>query len=80
MINAPFLLLISEKYNNMGTIAADKVESGNMRTGDTLILILNKAIVKVTATFDEMENEVSSALYRNNVRILLYGVDEEDIS
>ena len=58
------MLLISEKPNDVG-----KVESKHMRKGDTLILIPNKAIVKVTATLKEMENGVGSALCSNNVCI-----------
>ena len=53
----------------MSMMAVGEVESGHIRKGDTLILIPNKAIFKVTATFDEMENEVGSVLCSNNVFI-----------
>ena len=43
MIIALFMLPISEKYNDMSTIAAGEVESGHMRKGDTLILVTEQS-------------------------------------
>jgi peptide chain release factor subunit 3 len=41
-INAAFMLPISEKYNEMGTMVMGKVESGRVKKGDSLLLMPNK--------------------------------------
>ncbi|KAJ8482219.1 hypothetical protein ONZ51_g5483 [Trametes cubensis] len=79
-ITAPLMMPISEKYKDMGTIIVGKVESGHMRKGDTLLLMPNKNLVEVSAIYNEMEDEVDTALCGDNVRIRLRGVDDEDIS
>jgi translation elongation factor EF-1alpha len=40
--NAPLLMPISEKYNDMGTIVVGKIESGRIRKGANLMLMPNK--------------------------------------
>ena len=42
-IDAPFMLPISEKYNEMGTMVMGKIESGRVKRGDSLMLMPNKA-------------------------------------
>ncbi len=78
--NGPLMMPISEKYKDMGTVVVGKVESGHLRKGDTLLLMPNKNLVEVTAIHNEMDDEVTSALCGDNVRIRLRGVDDEDIS
>jgi peptide chain release factor subunit 3 len=41
-INAPFMLPVSEKYNEMGTMVMGKIESGRVKKGDSLLLMPNK--------------------------------------
>ena len=41
-ISAPFMLPISEKYNEMGTMVMGKIESGRVKKGDSLLLMPNK--------------------------------------
>lgn len=41
-INAPFMLPISEKYNEMGACVMGKLESGRVKKGDSLLLMPNK--------------------------------------
>lgn len=79
-INAPLMMPLSEKYKDMGTIVVGKIESGHLRRGDSLLLMPNRDEVEVTAIYNEMEDEVQSALCGDNVRIRLRGVDDEDIS
>ncbi|KAI0353494.1 eukaryotic polypeptide chain release factor 3 [Trametes cingulata] len=79
-INAPLMMPISEKYKDMGTIVVGKVESGHMRKGDTLLLMPNKNLVEVAAIYNEMEDEVQTAICGDNVRIRLRGVEDEEIS
>jgi peptide chain release factor subunit 3 len=79
-VNAPLMMPISEKYKDMGTIVVGKIESGHLRKGDALILMPNKVSVEVSAIYNEMEDEVSTALSGDNVRIRLRGVEDEDVS
>lgn len=79
-IHAPLMMPVSEKYKDMGTIVVGKIESGHMRKGDSLMLMPNKDIVEVSAMYNEMEMEVTSAFCGDNVRIRLRGVEDEDIS
>ncbi|KAJ8086576.1 translation termination factor GTPase eRF3 [Marasmius tenuissimus] len=79
-INAPLMMPISEKYKDMGTIVVGKIESGHIRKGDDLILMPNKDPVEVTAIYTEMEEEISSAICGDNVRLRLRGVEDDDIS
>ncbi|THV08588.1 hypothetical protein K435DRAFT_740811 [Dendrothele bispora CBS 962.96] len=79
-INAPLMMPISEKYKDMGTIVVGKIESGHIRKGDELLLMPNKDQVEVAAIYPEMEEEVSTAICGDNVRIRLRGVEDEDIN
>ncbi|EIW61427.1 eukaryotic polypeptide chain release factor 3 [Trametes versicolor FP-101664 SS1] len=79
-LNAPLMMPVSEKYKDMGTIIVGKIESGHIRKGDSLLLMPNKNIVEVAAIHNEMEDEITSAMCGDNVRIRVRGVDDEDIS
>ncbi|KIY73780.1 hypothetical protein CYLTODRAFT_416803 [Cylindrobasidium torrendii FP15055 ss-10] len=79
-INSPLMMPISEKYKDLGTVVVGKVESGHIRKGDSLLLMPNKDSVEVTAIYNEVEDEVQSALCGDNVRLRLRGVDDEDIT
>lgn len=48
-INAPFMLPISEKYNELGTMVMGKIESGHVKKGDTLLMMPNKVSLNVAA-------------------------------
>ena len=74
------MMPVSEKYKDMGAIAVGKIESGHMRKGDNLILMPNKANVEIAAIYNELEEEISSAMCGDNVRVRLRGVEDEDIS
>ena len=79
-VNAPLMMPISEKYRDMGTIVVGKLESGRLRKGEALALYPNKEIVEVAAIYNEMEEEIQSALCGDNVRIRIRGVEDEDVS
>ncbi|KAG5219416.1 translation termination factor GTPase [Salix suchowensis] len=79
-VNAPLMMPISEKYKDMGTIVVGKIESGHIRKGDNLVLMPNREPVEIAAMYNEMEEEVNSAVCGDNVRIRLRGVDDEDIT
>jgi peptide chain release factor subunit 3 len=79
-VNSPLMMPISEKYKDMGTVAVGKVESGRLHKGETLLLMPNKVHVEVTSIYNEMEDEITSALCGDNVRIRLRGVEDDEIS
>jgi peptide chain release factor subunit 3 len=79
-LNAPLMMPISEKYKDMGTIVVGKIESGHITKGENLVLMPNKVDVKVSALFNETEEEVNTAFVGDNVRIRLSGVDDEDVT
>lgn len=79
-INAPFMMPISAKLKDLGTIVEGKIESGHVKTGTKLIVMPNKTSVEVTTIYNETENEVDTALCGEQVKIKLKGIEEEDIS
>ncbi|MED6120256.1 hypothetical protein PIB30_019244 [Stylosanthes scabra] len=75
----PFRMPIIDKFKDMGTVVMGKVESGTVCEGDSLLVMPNKAHVKVVAIFID-EDKVRRAGPGENLRIRLSGVEEEDIS
>ncbi|KAF3437210.1 hypothetical protein FNV43_RR19963 [Rhamnella rubrinervis] len=76
--NGPFRMPIIDKFKDMGTVVMGKVESGSVREGDGLLVMPNKAHVKVIAIFCD-EDKVRRAGPGENVRVKLSGIEEEDI-
>ncbi|XP_031406060.1 eukaryotic peptide chain release factor GTP-binding subunit ERF3A-like isoform X3 [Punica granatum] len=74
----PFRMPILDKFKDMGTVVMGKVESGSIREGDSLIVMPNKAHVKVIGIYCD-ENKVRHAGPGENLRIRLSGIEEEDI-
>jgi peptide chain release factor subunit 3 len=68
-----------DKFKDMGTVVMGKIESGSVHRGDTLMIMPNKAIVKVVTVYQDAD-EVDYAMPGENLRIRLSGVEEEDIS
>lgn len=74
----PLRMPIIDKFKDMGTVVMGKIESGTAHEGDSLLVMPNKAQVKVLAVYCD-ENKVRHAGPGENVRIRLSGVEEEDI-
>nr|GMC75681.1 eukaryotic peptide chain release factor GTP-binding subunit ERF3A-like isoform X1 [Ipomoea batatas] len=74
----PFRMPIIDKFKDMGTVVMGKVESGSIREGDNLLVMPNKAPVKVLSVFID-EDKVRRAGPGENLRVRLSGVEEEDI-
>ncbi|GFS32361.1 translation elongation factor EF1A/initiation factor IF2gamma family protein [Actinidia rufa] len=74
----PFRLPIIDKFKDMGTVIMGKVESGSVREGDNLLVMPNKAPVKVLAVYCD-EDKVRCAGPGENLRVRLSGIEEEDI-
>ncbi|GBG87452.1 hypothetical protein CBR_g45510 [Chara braunii] len=75
----PVRLPIIDKYKDMGTVVMGKIESGNIRRGQTLMVMPNKAVVKVL-TIIRNNDEIERARPGENLRVRLSNIEEEDIS
>ncbi|KAL3748860.1 hypothetical protein ACJRO7_010013 [Eucalyptus globulus] len=74
----PFRMPIIDKFKDMGTVVMGKVESGSICESESLIVMPNKASVKVLAIFID-DNRVKRAGPGENLRVRLSGIEEEDI-
>ncbi|KAL6640264.1 hypothetical protein ACP70R_015404 [Stipagrostis hirtigluma subsp. patula] len=74
----PVRMPILDKYKEMGTVVMGKIESGTIREGDNLLVMPNKANVKVIGIHCD-EDKVSSAPPGENVRVKLSGIEEEEV-
>ncbi|KAE9457226.1 hypothetical protein C3L33_10870, partial [Rhododendron williamsianum] len=72
------LLPIIDKFKDMGTVVMGKVESGSVSEGDSLLLMPNKAQVKVLSIYID-EDKVRCAGPGENLRVRLSGIEEDDI-
>lgn len=50
-IDAPFLMPISGKYKDLGTVITGKIENGVIRKGDTIMVMPNKVLFSVKISF-----------------------------
>lgn len=78
-LDAPFLMPVSGKYREMGTMVTGKIESGHVKRGQDVLLMPNKQVAEVLGIYIE-ESEVKSAKSGDNIRLRLKGVEEEDVS
>ena len=82
-IDGPFIMPISEKYKDMGTIVVGKIESGFVRLHQEVLLMPNRQEVEISGIFfgeGEGEEELDKAICGDNVRLRLKGVSDEDIT
>lgn len=81
-ISAPFIMPITEKSKDMGTMVAGKIESGQISRGCRLLMMPNKRDVEVTAMYFEGTSkvEVKSAQSGDFVKLKVKGIEEEEIS
>ncbi|KAK8046561.1 eukaryotic peptide chain release factor GTP-binding subunit [Apiospora saccharicola] len=78
-LNAPFMMAVSGKYRDMGTMIEGKVEAGVVKKGMSLVMMPNKDKVEIAAVYGEQEEEIGIAQAGDQVRIRLRGIEEEDI-
>ncbi|CAG9773964.1 unnamed protein product [Ceutorhynchus assimilis] len=77
--DGPFMMPIVDKYKDMGTVVMGKVESGECRKGQSLVIMPNRTPVIVDMLLSD-EDEVSRVVSGENVKIKVKGVEEEDVS
>ncbi|EWC46449.1 hypothetical protein DRE_04392 [Drechslerella stenobrocha 248] len=78
-VNAPFMMPVSGKYKDMGTMAEGKIESGVIKKGSPILMMPGRVQVEVTAIYSESDEELPHAMCGDQVRLRLRGVEEEDI-
>lgn len=76
---APFRMPIMDKYKDMGTMVMGKSEAGLVRVGDFLMMMPNRARVKVEAIYRD-EKESTAAKAGENLRLRISGVDDSDVT
>ncbi|KAB0794019.1 hypothetical protein PPYR_13639 [Photinus pyralis] len=77
--DGPFIMPIVDKYKDMGTVVMGKVESGECRKGLNLMIMPNRTPVTVDQLWSD-DDEVSSVVGGENVKVKVKGVEEEDVS
>ncbi|KAH8666302.1 P-loop containing nucleoside triphosphate hydrolase protein [Xylariales sp. PMI_506] len=78
-INAPFMMAVSGKYRDMGTMIEGKIEAGVVKKGMALIMMPNKEKIDISALYGETEDEIPIGQCGDQVRMRLRGIEEEDI-
>lgn len=78
-INAPFMMPVSSKYRDMGTMVEGRIESGVIKKNGSCLLMPNRGEVQIAALYGETEDEIPTATCGDQVRMRLRGVEEEDI-
>lgn len=78
-LDGPFMLPVVDKFKDMGTVVFGKVESGQTKKGQNLVLMPNKTNVIVDQLWSD-DDEVTTVGPGENVKIKLKGIEEEDVS
>ncbi|XP_045476722.1 eukaryotic peptide chain release factor GTP-binding subunit ERF3A isoform X1 [Harmonia axyridis] len=77
--DGPFIMPIVDKYKDMGTVLMGKVESGECRKGQSMVIMPNRTPVTVDMLLSD-DDEVNRVVPGENVKIKVKGVEEEDVS
>lgn len=78
-VNSPFMMPISGKYRELGTMIEGKIEAGVIKKGANYVIMPNHDEVSVAALYGESEEEIRQATCGDQVRIRVRGVEEEDL-
>lgn len=77
-VNAPFMMPITAKYRDMGTMAEGRIESGIIKKNGNYLMMPNRTEVSVAALYGETEDELTNAKVGDQVRLRLRGVEEDE--
>lgn len=78
-INAPFMMPISAKYRDMGTVIEGRIEAGVVQKGSSCLLMPNQNNATIAALYGDTEEELQTATCGDQIRARLRGIEEEDI-
>lgn len=75
----PFRMPIVDKYKDMGTVVFGKIESGQIKRGQTCLVMPNRKEVEVLNVWLD-EEEVNACFSGQNIKLKLKGVEEEEVA
>ncbi|KKY24392.1 putative eukaryotic peptide chain release factor gtp-binding subunit [Phaeomoniella chlamydospora] len=78
-VNAPFMMPVSGKYRDLGTMIEGRIEAGVIKKGMNYLMMPNREEVAITALYGEQEDEIPVASCGDQIRVRLRGIEEEDI-
>ena len=78
-VNAPFMMPITAKYREMGTMIEGKIEAGVIKKGISYLMMPNRETISISALYGETEDEIEHATCGEQIRVRLRGIEEEDI-
>lgn len=78
-VNAPFMMPVSAKYREMGTMIEGKIESGVLKKGIEYLMMPSREKTQLSALYGETEDEIEAAACGEQVRVKLRNIEEEDI-
>ena len=78
-INGPFMMPVSGKMKDLGTVVEGKIESGHVKKGTNLVMMPNKTPIEVLTIYNETEQECDTAFSGEQVRLKIKGIEEEDL-
>ncbi|CAI6331863.1 unnamed protein product [Periconia digitata] len=78
-VNAPFMMPVSAKYKDMGTMIEGKIESGIIKKDAKYMMMPNRETISISALYGEQEEEIPGATCGDQVRVRIRGIEEEDI-
>jgi peptide chain release factor subunit 3 len=77
-LDMPVRMTVVDRFRDMGVCILGRVEAGTIRSGDRLLLMPPRLVVHVTSITMDAE-EVPLAEPGDNVKLLVKGVEEDDI-
>ena len=57
-LNAPFMMPISAKYRDLGTMIEGKIESGIIKKDSKYLMMPNREVISIAALYGETEDEI----------------------
>ena len=78
-VKAPFMMPVSGKYREMGTMIEGKIEAGQCKKGSTYLMMPNREEVAISTLYGETEDEITVGTSGDQVRMRIRGMEEEDI-
>ena len=78
VIFGSFMMPVTDKFKDMGTVVSGKVESGQLRKGMNVVLMPINRPCEVVGIYDD-EDEIDSTQCGDNVKIKLKGVEDEEV-
>ncbi|CAA21821.1 cytoplasmic translation release factor class II, GTPase eRF3 [Schizosaccharomyces pombe] len=76
-VNAPFIMPIASKYKDLGTILEGKIEAGSIKKNSNVLVMPINQTLEVTAIYDEADEEISSSICGDQVRLRVRGDDSD---